>query len=108
MINIQKATTPDYKIIARIGRIAVEEAHRESCSEQDMNDFLGTYYNDDAIKAELSDPCNIYHLLTYNGHPAGFSKIVLNAAHPNIVTPAATKLDRIYLLDQYFGQKLGY
>ncbi len=108
MINIRKATPQDCKVIARIGRIAVEEAHRNSCSAEDMNTFLDQYYNDDAIKAELSDENNIYHLLTYNGEPAGFSKIILNATHPNINARAATKLDRIYLLSRYFNQQLGY
>lgn len=108
MINIRKATVQDHQAITHIGRIAVEEAHRDSCSAEDMNTFLDQYYNADAIKAELSDENNIYHLLTYNGEPAGFSKIILNAAHSNITSRAVTKLDRIYLLSQYFGQQLGY
>lgn len=108
MINIRKATPQDYQAIARIGRIAVEEAHRDSCSDEDMTTFLDQYYNDDAIKAELSDENNIYHLLTFNGEPAAFSKIILNAPHPNISSPIATKLDRIYLLSEYFDKKLGH
>lgn len=108
MINIRKATHQDYLAIARIGRIAVEEAHRDSCSAEDMTTFLDQYYNDDPVKAELSDENNIYHLLTFNGEPAGFSKIILNAPHPNISSTISTKLDRIYLLSEYFDKKLGY
>ena len=37
----------------------------------------------------------------------GFSKIILNAKHPNIVTENVTKLDRIYLLKEFYGLKIG-
>jgi diamine N-acetyltransferase len=39
---------------------------------------------------------------------AGFSKINLNATHSNIAGENATKLDRIYLLKEYQGLKLGF
>lgn len=38
----------------------------------------------------------------------GFSKIILNATHPNIACENATKLDRIYLLKEFQGMKLGF
>jgi len=108
MFSITRATIKDASIIAAMGAVAVAEAHRESCSEKDINDFLEKNYNDNAIKEELQDEKNIYHLLNYNGTPAGFSKIVLNAMHPNITPHNIAKLDRIYLLKELFGIKLGF
>jgi diamine N-acetyltransferase len=108
MISIIKATEKDYKPIVSIGRLSVEEAHRESCSAEDMNEFLENTYNDGAIKEELKDTKNIYHILAFNEKPAGFSKIILNTEHPNIPQKNVTKLDRIYLLREFYGLKLGY
>jgi ribosomal protein S18 acetylase RimI-like enzyme len=105
--TIRRATIDDHKIIVQIGSIAVEESHRASCSVEDMNHFLSAHYNDDAIRTELSNPDNIYHIIYHNDQPAGFSKIILNAAHPNIPQTNATKLDRIYLLKEFFDLKLG-
>ena len=56
-----------------------------------MNEFLERYYNSDAIKEELNDINNIYYIINYNDKPVGFSKIILNAKHPN------TKGWRIYI-----------
>ena len=95
MISIIKATVNDYKPIVEIGKISVEESHRESCSAKEM------------IQEELRDENNIYHIIYYNGIPAGFSKIILNAPHTNIQQLNVTKLDRIYLLKEYFNLKLG-
>lgn len=108
MISIQRAKTEDYSPIINIGLIAVEAAHRESCSAEDLSDYLQKNYSEEAIQNELNDPKNIYHLLYYQEKPIGFSKIVLDSAHENIQEKKVTKLDRIYILTEYFDLKLGY
>ena len=107
MISIIKATEKDHNSIVSIGKISVEESHRGSSSAEVMNEFLERNYNSDAIKKELSDINNIYFIINYNDKPVGFSKIILNAKHPNIITENVTKLDRIYLLTEFYGLKLG-
>ena len=108
MISIIKAGEKDYRYIVSIGKISVAEAHRGSCSVEDLNQFLETNYNDDAIRKELSDTKNTYHILNFNENPVGFSKIILNAGHPGIEQKNVTKLDRIYLLKEFFDLKLGF
>lgn len=105
--HIRLATVADAPAIVHIGRLAVELSHRDSCSIEDMNHFLDTHYNEEAIRHELSDQANIYHLIYHNNEPSGFSKIILNAPHPNITHPDTTKLDRIYLLSNHYGLNLG-
>jgi ribosomal protein S18 acetylase RimI-like enzyme len=107
MVTITRATQKDYDPIARIGKVSVGEAHKDAAPAEIMNPFLERNYNNDAIKEELSDANNIYYLINYKEQPVGFSKIVLNEGHPNIIAKNVTKLDRIYLLREYFGLKLG-
>jgi ribosomal protein S18 acetylase RimI-like enzyme len=104
---ISKATEQDCYSIASIGRIAVAESHKDSCSPEVMNEFLEKNYNSGAIREELNDINNIYYLIQYNDGPVGFSKIVLNARHPNLTNENVTKLDRIYLDKQFYGLNLG-
>lgn len=108
MISIIKATEEDYKPIVNIGKVSVEEAHRESSPAKDMSEYIESHYNNDAIREELNDTSNIYHIINYNENPVGFSKIVFDAEHPNIVRKNVTKLDRIYLLKEFHGLKLGF
>ena len=107
MISVIRATEKDHDAIAGIGKISVAESHEGSSSPEDMNKYLERTYNADSIKEELNDVNNIYYLINYNGKPVGFSKIIFNAKHPNIVTENVTKLDRIYLLKEFYGLKLG-
>lgn len=105
---IRRATENDSPLIADIGRTGVEEAHRNSCSDADMQHFLNTTYNEHAIRNELANPANMYHVIYYKGQPAGFSNIVLDAEHPNIPHKNITKLDRIYLYTHFYDLKLGF
>ena len=107
MISIKRATVADASLIAGIGSISVEAAHRESCSAAVMQAFISRHYNEPAIQAELQLPTNWYHLVYFNGTAAGFSKIILNTAHENINQKPVAKLDRLYLLQEYFDRKLG-
>src|SRR4051812_22642127 len=102
-IFIRRATGADCRLIADIGRVAVEDAHRNSCSKTDMDNFLDTHYSEEAILQELNDPANIYNVIFYGEQPAGFSKAVLNMSHPNIPHKNVVKLDRIYLLNNFYG-----
>jgi diamine N-acetyltransferase len=107
-MSLVRATESDCDTIASIGRISVAESHKGSSSEEVMNEFLENNYNKEAIRKELSDVNNIYYVINYNDQPAGFSKIILNAKHPNIVSENVAKLDRIYLLKEFQGLKLGH
>ncbi len=100
MISIIRAREEDYQAIVNIGSISVTEAHRESTTAENMKAYIDRNYCDDAIKEELTDPVNIYHIVHYNGKPVGFSKIILNAVHPDIAAENVTKLDRIYVLKE--------
>jgi len=107
MISVIRATDEHHRLIVAIGKVAVADAHRAGTPAENLNEYLEKHYNDHTICEELADADNIYHIIQYNGNPVGFSKIILNASHPDIKAENITKLDRIYLLKEYFGLKLG-
>ena len=104
---IIRATESDVNVICGIGKLSVAESHKGSCSDEHMNEYLVKNYSNDAIDKDLSDPTNHYYIVTCNDKVAGFSKIVFNAEHLNVDYKNAAKLDRIYLLKEFIGLKLG-
>ena len=107
MVSVIRATPADHQPIVAIGKVAVADAHRAGTPAENLNEYLEKNYNDQTISEELADPDNIYHIIKYNGKPVGFSKINLNAKEPGIEAENVTKLDRIYLLKEFYGMKLG-
>ena len=107
MIEIIKATNEHSELIAEIGKQAFWESHGHSASKEDINSFISKNYNKDAISKEFENTNVKYHLVKFNDKIAGFSKIELSTPNQNIGDLKITKLDRLYLLKEFYGKNLG-
>jgi len=108
MASITKAKTADFQLLAEIGKRTFIESHGHSAAPEDINRYVHEKYNYDVCREELTDPKNIYHFIYQNNQPAGYSKIILHAEHPNIYTKNVTKLERLYLIKDFYSLKLGH
>ena len=108
MAIIIKANEKDFQLLADIGRTAYIESHGSSAKPGDINMYLNKNYSYEVIKDELRDSKNIYHIICHDRKTAGYSKIIFNAPHPNIQTENITKLERLYLLKEFYGLKSGF
>lgn len=108
MTSIVKAGVSDIKLLAEIGKRTFVESHANSASASDIEKYVSNTYREDLIKAELDDPNNLYHILYHGKETAGYSKIILNASQKNLEKPNVTKLERLYLLKEFYGTGSGY
>ncbi len=108
MNSVRRATIEDCKLIVRLGKRSVTYAHRDSCPPEILKGYIEPNYNDRAITNDVSDKRNLYHIIENEGEPVGFSKMVLNQKQADIHQQPVAKLDRIYVLREYYGRKLGY
>ncbi len=106
MTSIVRANKEDYVLLTEIGVPSFLTAHAHSATKEIVDVYISEKYSLEAFKKELEDPRNIYHIIYYKGKAAGYSKIILNAAHEDIDKPNVTKLERLYLLKEYFGMHL--
>lgn len=108
MTLIVRANQDDCKLLAEIGKISFVESHGNSATDTDINTYVNSNYTNAVFKQELSDSKNIYHIIYHNNQPAGYSKIIFNSPHQKIQMKNVTKLERLYLLKEFYGLKLGY
>lgn len=106
-IKIIKGEVEHCDLISEIGERSFIESHGNSASKKDIDAFVLKTYNKEVLLKELKDPDVKYHLIYYKNRVAGYSKIELNTPNTNIAYKNITKLDRFYLLKEYYGQKLG-
>ncbi len=107
MTKIEPAGENDFELLSELGRLTFLESHGHSAPPGVINDYVKKQYDINTVKAELSDAVNIIHIISYNNKPAGYSKIVLNSPHPAINEKNITKLERLYLLKEFYDLKLG-
>ncbi|MRG47923.1 GNAT family N-acetyltransferase [Chitinophaga sp. SYP-B3965] len=108
MASIIKATTDNLALIADIGKRTFMESHGHSAPPEDIARYVNEKFSEEVLKAELSNAHNIFHLLYHDQRPAGYSKIILNSPHPDITLKNVTKLERLYLLKDFYNLKLGH
>jgi len=107
MISIVKAKAEDFQLLADIGKVSFIKSHGNSASPEVIDSYVNAKYNYDLFKQELNESQNIYHIIYYNKQPAGYSKIILNSQHSNIQIESITKLERLYLLKEFYNLKIG-
>ena len=88
--------------------MAFVESHSTSAPKEVLTHYLNQNFTVEKVKQELADTNNSFHIIYHNNVPAGFSKICFNSTHSNISLQKVTKLERLYLLKEYYGLKLGY
>lgn len=72
-----------------------------------MEAYVSRSFSEEACRAELTNSENIFTGVWFNNQPAGYSKIICNTPHPQVPLSPVTKLERIYLLQEYYGLGLG-
>jgi ribosomal protein S18 acetylase RimI-like enzyme len=108
MITIRKANEEDAQFLAHLGRNTFIESHGSSAATADIDKYLNENYTYEIFKEEISDPKNIYHIIYHDKQPAGYSKIIFNVPHSNIKMKNVAKMERLYLLKEFYGLKLGF
>jgi ribosomal protein S18 acetylase RimI-like enzyme len=107
MNTIVKCTTKHIKLLSKIGEKSFLEAHGHSAPKKDIGDYISKAFCEETFLKELSDLNNIYHLIYNNNKVAGYSKIIFNSPNKNIPDQNITKLERIYLLQEFYGKNIG-
>lgn len=108
MALIKKAAEQDAAVLSAIGKRSLIELHGHSAAAEVMNEYVSNSFSLATCQEELGNPGHVYHIIYHNEQPAGYSKIIYNTPHPNVPVQQVTKLERLYLLQEFYSLKLGY
>ena len=108
MIRIVPVQKEDMPLLVPIGRRSLVESHGHSAPTEVFETYLDEKFTPEALEAEVADKANLFHLVYYNDTPAGYSKIIYNCPIGPVAAPAITKLERLYLLSEFYDKKLGH
>lgn len=107
MTTILTATPIDAKLLAELGKTTFLESHSHSASKRDIDNYVAHKFSIAEFERELKKKNHKYYILYYNEKPVGYSKIALNVSDKNILIKNTTKLERIYVLEEFQKLKLG-
>jgi diamine N-acetyltransferase len=107
MTSIVRARKEDAQLVSEIAKLTFTESHGSSAKTEDISRYVTEKYSKDVIEEELGDVNNIYFILYHGKRPIGYSKIIFNTPYEGSQLKNITKLERLYLLKEFYNLKLG-
>lgn len=106
-IEIIKITIIDIDQLQKIGRETFYETFSESNTEENMRNYLETGFSIDKITTELNDENTEFYFAKIENNVIGYLKLNFGASQTELKDDKAIEIERIYVLKEYHGQKVG-
>jgi ribosomal protein S18 acetylase RimI-like enzyme len=109
-LQINRAEPADAVITAMIGRITFAETFGYLFQEHkaDLRAYLDRTFDVGKIERSLGQPRNVYWLARWNRLPVGYAKLKLAESPPGQPGRGAAQLQKIYVLHEFLGQRIGH
>jgi ribosomal protein S18 acetylase RimI-like enzyme len=107
-IAIRRCTPMDTAVLAALARRTFYDTFTGTCTEDDMQHFLYTFYNEERIASELSREGDYTFLAELDGKPIGFlrfGEVDVPFSYDRALKPL--ELNRLYVDKAYKGLGLG-
>ena len=110
-IEIRKANTSDYKIVADLGAKTFYETWRPVNTEEDMQKYIAKAFDPDHILSDIKDENVNTFFVAYDGNEAvGYAKLRRDRTYDEFKNARTIELERIYVYkkwqDKYVGRML--
>ena len=107
MLVIKKATLKNASLLSKLSIAAFIPAHGHSAPKDVVDGYIAANFSEENFRKELSNPNFQYHILYYKEEIAGFSKVIFNQKNEHVVDKSTTKMERLYLLQEFYNLGLG-
>lgn len=107
MFTIKKATISDVKALSKVGKKAFFTPHKDVIPKEIMEAYLENSFSEKNLIKEITNTDYQYNLIYSNDVLAGFSKVIINSENDHISDKNITKMERLYLIEEFYGLGLG-
>ena len=105
--SIRKAGLEDLEFLQTIGRQTFSETFAPYNSAENLAQYLEQSFSPDKLNKELANTDSSFYLAEDNSQVIGYLKINFGQAQTELKDEDALEIERIYVLQQYHGKKVG-
>ena len=106
-ITLRPATIRDVAQLQQIGRQTFSETFTASNSVQNMRTYLADGFAVEKLRAELQNSHSYFYFAELGTAVIGYLKVNTGPAQTEQQAANAFEIERIYVLQQYHGQRVG-
>lgn len=107
-VVIRKAEHADRDIIVDLGKKTFVETYSEVGADESLEQYVGEKFAPQRIQEELDNPAALFYIGFVNDVPVAFTKLRSDRQPKGIDNKTALEIERIYVLKEYQGVKVGW
>lgn len=104
---LKKVTTADLEELQSISQITFLQAFGADNDPEDMAAYMRTAFSLPHLRKELENPESLFFFAIYKKQVIGYLKVNWGSAQTEYQLDHAMELQRIYLLEDFHGKKIG-
>ena len=106
-VEFRKCEAEDIEKLLRISRETFIDAFEKDNDPEDFKNYIDFAFDKAKIKSELENPHTSFYFSFLNEILVGYLKLNENDAQTDIMTTDALELERIYIIKEFQGRKIG-
>jgi len=106
-IIIKKTTIDELEQLQSISVQTFSEAFAAGNTAENLNKYLDEAFSIQKLRTELDNPGSEFYFAMLQGKPVGYLKLNFGRAQTEHLDLNALEIERIYVLQEFLGQKLG-
>jgi len=106
-LTIRQVSLPDVEHLQQIGRQTFYETFAASNTEENMRAYLQAGFAAEKLTAELQESNSAFYFAQLADKVIGYLKVNTGPAQTERQTVPAFEIERIYVLQEFHGQKVG-
>lgn len=106
-INLVKVTPQRLKALHYISHKTFVDAFAHLNNPEDLEIFLSDHLTEQSLAAEIINPESEFYFAEINGKPIAYFKINTGNAQTELRETHGLEIERIYVLQDYQGKKIG-
>jgi len=106
-IQIIRAKIQDLSALQLISRTTFSETFAEGNTDENLKHYLEFGFSTEKLTAELNNSESEFYLALIESHVIGYLKVNFGEAQSEAQDPDALEIERIYVLQEYQGKRLG-
>jgi len=106
-IDIKRVTLDNIDELQKISRQTFFEAFSSVNTEEDMNKYLEENLSLERLSSELENENSEFYFAFYENKVIGYLKLNFGDAQTDIKDKNALEIERIYVLQEFYGKKVG-
>ncbi len=106
-MRISRVQIQEIEKLKEIGKLTFSETFSSGNTEEDMEEYLKNGFSSEKLSAELTDRNTEFYFAVIEDKVVGYLKINLGASQTEIKDQNALEIERIYVLKEFHGKKVG-